>query len=670
MGWPSRFQSSDVAEEVTQTALHPGVAGPGGRRMCSAATRPIATFSQISVELWLMFSVFCVAGGWLLSAFGQMNRAGYGVLLLIWMAFSILHIRVTPVARISSAKFRKRFRGALPLLFLIIAVCSLLGGLLYPPTNYDALAYRLPRVLNWIQAEQWHWIHSGDPRLNNRAVGFEWLMTPVLLFAKSERPIFLINFLSFLLLPGLVFSVFTRLGIHRRVAWHWMWILPSGYNFMLQAGSISNDSFAAIYALAAVDYALRGRKSGRFRDFALSMLAMALVTGAKATNLPLALVWLVAAWPMLIWISRRPIVSTAIILLASSVSFLPIAVINHSHCADWTGVSLEGENVQVTNPMVGIIGNAYLLLVQNLTPPFFLPARWYGAHAAELLPKWIVQPIQQNFTGEFFDLHELPSEDGSLSGIGFGVTALLIVSFVIGGRFKGALGRGRTPSERWARTIYCVAPLIALLVVMIKSGVSCPSRLIAAYYPFLFAVCLLVTGQARLTYRRWWKVLAAAVMLLAVPVLILTPSRPLFPAKTFFAFTGQNFSGSSVVTRAERVYSVYAQRNDPLAKIRQSLPADAKVVGLVSGGNDLEVSLWRPFFERRVVHLLPEDNRETLKAKGIQVVVLNAEGLQYHHQTIVAEWCRKYNAQVYQEFSLPIRASRDEAKWYVARVLQ
>lgn len=627
-----------------------------------------ATVGQVAVELWLVLSVFCSAGGWLLSGLRQLNGFGYGALIILFVAFAIFYTRSRrPMTRNCGWKLIKRFRRTLPLLFLAMAALSLLGGLLYPPTNYDALAYRLPRILNWIHAEQWHWIHTGDPRLNNRGMGFEWLMTPVLLFARSERPIFLINFLSFLLLPGLLFSVFRQLGIRRRVAWHWMWILPSGYNFVLQAGSIGNDSFSAIYALAAVDYALRGRRSGRFRDFGMSMLAVALLTGAKATNIPLGLVWLVAAWPLMGWLWRRPIVSAAVVLLSLFVSFVPIGVINQVHCGDWSGVSLEVEKVKVKNPLVGVAGNAYLLALQNLTPPFFLPARWYTLHATEILPNWFVQIIHGNFMGEFFALHELPSEDGTLSGIGFGTTLLLILSCVLGGCLPVRLDRYKTTAARVVALACWSTPLIALLAVMVNSGASCPSRLVAAYYPFLFAMFLLGEGQAHLTYQRWWKVASRAVMLLALLVLVLAPPRPLFPAKMLFSWLARHYPESKFATRAERVYSVYQQRSDPLAVIRNSLPESVRVLGLVSGGNDMEVSLWRPYFTRRVLHIVPGEDPSKLKAKEVEFVVLNGEGLQYNLKTTFEAWCARYGMKPYKEFALPVRASREEQKWYIAR---
>ena len=73
----------------------------------------------------------------------------------------------------------------------------------------------------------------------------------------------------------------TRLGVRPRVAWPWMWLLPTGYNFLLQAGSIGNDTVPTIYALAAVDFGLRAWESRRLSYLWLSILSAALLTGTN-----------------------------------------------------------------------------------------------------------------------------------------------------------------------------------------------------------------------------------------------------------------------------------------------------------------------------------------------------------------------------------------------------
>ena len=141
------------------------------------------------------------------------------------------------VPDLSWQKTRRRFSRWLPACFAMLAMLILVSGAIYPPSTHTAMTYRTPRVLNWLS--EGHWIHTPDYRMNNRACRFEWLTAPLLLFTGSDRSLFLINFVSFLLLSGFRFSVRTRLGVRPRVAWWWMWLLPTGYNFLLQAGSVS-----------------------------------------------------------------------------------------------------------------------------------------------------------------------------------------------------------------------------------------------------------------------------------------------------------------------------------------------------------------------------------------------------------------------------------------------
>jgi peptidoglycan/LPS O-acetylase OafA/YrhL len=136
---------------------------------------------------------------------------------------------------------KRRFRRLLPALFLVTALLAGLGGALYAPNNIDALAYRFPRVLHWLSAEGWHWVASPTMQVNYSGTVYEWLMTPLYLFTRRDRLFFLIDWISYLFLPGLIFSVFLGCGISRRVAWAWMWLLPMGFCYVMQAGSIGND---------------------------------------------------------------------------------------------------------------------------------------------------------------------------------------------------------------------------------------------------------------------------------------------------------------------------------------------------------------------------------------------------------------------------------------------
>src|ERR1039457_818085 len=212
--------------------------------------------SVFLLELWIWLSVLAGAAGWILSALGQLNRTGYVVffavaVIVLWFFRKALGFGL-PCPCFNGGKLWHRFRRPLPAAFALLALLVFLGGALYPPTTHTALTYHIPRVLHWLAHEQWIWIYTPVARMNHSGCGMEWLSAPLLLFFGSDRGIFLLNFFPFLLLPGLIFSVCIRLGVHARVAWHWMWLLPTGYNFLLQSGSAGNDVFAAVYALGMV----------------------------------------------------------------------------------------------------------------------------------------------------------------------------------------------------------------------------------------------------------------------------------------------------------------------------------------------------------------------------------------------------------------------------------
>src|SRR5205085_12565348 len=50
-----------------------------------------------------------------------------------------------------------------------------------------------------------------------------------LFLTRNEKALTFHNLISYLLLPGLIYSYFVQLGVHKRLAWWWMCLLPSAY---------------------------------------------------------------------------------------------------------------------------------------------------------------------------------------------------------------------------------------------------------------------------------------------------------------------------------------------------------------------------------------------------------------------------------------------------------
>ena len=202
-------------------------------------------------------------------------------------------------------------------------------------------------------------------------------MAPIIAFTKNSRWIFLPNVISFLLLPGLLFSMLTRIGVRRKTAWHWIVDHHHWTQFRDAGRRYCQRSIPAPFMRAGggTDFGLRLRASQRLPDFWLFLLAAALLTGAKASNIPLLLPAFILILPQLRVLLIRPVVNLLMLVFAFMASFAPTAILNWKFCHDWTGMSLEG-------PMQGpftqlAINFGTLDHLANFSPPVFpLAGKW------------------------------------------------------------------------------------------------------------------------------------------------------------------------------------------------------------------------------------------------------------------------------------------------------
>ena len=631
---------------------------------CPPRTSPAAA--------WIVFCAFCHGAGWVLSAVNQLDPVGYVVVFTLaaagmWLWRSKRGLGLCPRFRLA----RWRLRRAFPLGFVLVASLAILGGILHPPTNYDALAYRTPRVLHWLADQHWHWIHTEFHRLNTRGCGIEWVTAPLIALTGTDRFIFVINAICFVLMPGRVFSVWTHLGVRRRVAWHWMWIFPTGYCYLLQAGSIGNDLFGALIALSAFEFALRASRSRRLGELWVAILAAGLMTAGKAFNLLLLLPWLLAAWPVLRLLVRRPLITALTLLTAAAASLLPMAVLNARYCGDWTGQTAEHLVViGAKSPGFLLAVNSLLVPLHNFAPPIFPFSRAWGNMMHALIPPALAERLEKNFEtpAARFELGEMQMEESA--GLGLGVSALLLAVFVYRCVHRPRPG-GAWPKLQDLSRIEWLLPLstwVATALFMSQIGLTCPARYIAPFYPLLVPPLLAgPSGLPRLEGRTWFHRAGIAVFLVAASLVILSPPRPLWPATTVLRAWGADQSAHPLVRRAWTVYSVYGQRADAFQAVRAALPQEADPLGAVMS-DDPETSLWRPFGSRRIIHVCQGDTREQLLRESINYVLVSSRVLAEDHHISLDDWLAQYQAQLLQRFTLELRAGRGPTEWFLVKL--
>lgn len=620
-----------------------------------------------AVRIWILLSAWLAGAGWILSALHQLNRMGYAIVfILAGMALVWSRKQITGPDRKSLLpahhKYVRRFRRPAPLLFLVLAVLALLAGSLYLHSNGDSISYRIPRAWHWLGQEQWHWIHTADPRMNIVACGFEWLCTPLMLFTGTDRFLFLLNWLSYLMLPGLVFSVFTRMQVRPRAAWWWTWILSAGWCYAVQATSDANDSFAAIYILAAVDLALRAREKKSVADLWLSLLAAALATGVKQSNIPLVLLWLVAAAPSWRLLLPRP---GAMLLVAAAgvlVSAVPVTLLNIAHAGNWQGLShgTANSNWSAGSPFWKLLGNFFSIPVQNLLPPIFPAADAWN----NLTARFLETPLGAHFRSfeRFGHLNAGISE--SSAGIGLSICLLTLFSLIIAPPGQtGPGGKCRPDYFWWLRLL----PWVVLLVFMVEICSFADARLLSPYYLFLFPSLLVGARPANLTRRLWWQKFGLLSMLTTVLVLIVSRDRPLFPAVTLTSGLHGAHPQSKNVTRLWVAYawpqSIGSRRDYFLA----DLPPDERIIGYATVNGVEEIGLWVPFGRRQVERVLADDSPEQVRAKGIHYVLV--EGILLDAEQITIEqWLQRYEASVVKQLEFLQDPYRPPGHLYLVRL--
>lgn len=608
---------------------------------------------------WVAVSAASVLAGWGLSLAGWLSPRGYGgVSILILAGAAILAWRYR--RRIMVRLRGRRWRRLWPAVFLLSWSLAVAGGIGHPPNNIDTMAYRLPRVLHWLAAGGWHWIDTVDPRLNYSACGQEWLMMPVISLTGSDRWTWVWNALSYALLPGLIFVTLIGLGVARRMAWRWMWLLPLAPIYLLQAGSVANDLLGTAYFLAALAWMCRAGREGP-RAFVVSMFALALATGIKSSNIVLGLPWLALAWPRL---AREPIVRRAALvwlLPVALVSALPTLALNRYFTGDWTGDPANVTAVKAGSVASGLAGNAVQAVLQNLQPPIFPVAELVEARLADSLGTAMQGWLAEDFPRFSIHLTELAQEEWA----GLGGLMVLLMLGVWSRREPDGGKVARRPEAR----IALWGGLAAAIIFFAVMGSEMTARLLAPWYPLAAAAVLTGGWQKRWSQSRAFVCLAVLTALGSLVPLVISPARPLVSVQALLRMSApMERVAAGVIARAEVLYEVYAHRSDFLHELCRSLPAEVQVVGFMATADDTEVSLWRPFGQRRVETVRSGDSVEDLRARGIAWVAVRTDAM-WPKPGMQAEWLAAHDAEVKAALSVRSKAHRPKPEeWVLVRV--
>ena len=612
---------------------------------------------------WLLLAGACNIAGWALSPIGGVTPLGLAVgIVIAWLALNALCKPGAPSlpSGLTLSRFLFPRGNSLRLAFALVAALSILGGLLHAPNNFDAMNFRLPKVAGWLMEGGWQWFPANNNSLNTRASGMEWVFAPLLAWTGSDRILFLTNQLPFLLLPGLVFGVFRGLGAGGRASRFWMWVVPTGYGFALQAGGIGNDLPAAVFTLAAFDFGLRWKKSGEVGHALLALLAAGLMTAVKPTTLPLMLPFTVLFIRMFGLLRTHPVrIALAVVPLALA-SFLPTAILNYRHSGDWTGAAAENAALGKVEPIIGLVGNLINASLQNLVPPLFPIANVWNENVVRWFPETFLASMAANFEarGANFGVTDIQGEESA--GLGLGVCGLLIAGAIFGRRDR------RTP-EGWKRRAEWLGLWfgLALLAYFSKAGMTTVARHILPYYPLLMVPLVMTPRLRGAVCQRWFVALAWLAAASTVVMLLVTPSRPVLPMAAISRTLAEKNTSPSL-QRLALGYEVYSSRADILGPLREALPSDAKEIGFINHAAGPESPLWKPYGQRTVRHLTPETDPAEA---GLRFIVLNTKYFSEIRGESPEGWLARLDGTILLRREIRPLVKEPPSEWWVVELL-
>lgn len=616
-------------------------------------------------DLFVLTSGLLSCLGWILAGCGWLNRIGYVVGLAVVVGVTICWRRDVPLLPVRSWQYEwRRLKGRLrrhPVTwcFLVIFGAAVAGGMIYAPSNYDALSYRIPQLCHWYSTGHWHWIDCINDRVNIASPGFNWLVAPMFALTQSDRMWFVVNTLSFALLPGYLFQLLRGCGVGGRGAVWWMWLIPCGYTYALQAGSIANDLTGTFFVVASLAIAVRARATQRTSDLCLATISAAMATGIKNTNVPLMLPFVVALLPSWRLIFLRPWLCAACVGVSFFASCLPTVALNIRQTGYWSGDPGDKQLVRPPNSLSGLASNAVQITVSALQPPVFPGAGKFNAALAETLkhnrfgdlcrqtyrfdPKWV----------------EMPSED--VAGVGPGVFLGAILMMVGSARSSGKRSKGSANLLLFVFSVWTA--LLFHLSVFTSEAIG---RLVSPYWPLLLLpVIIFASGRSFRRLRLMnWAIAAAAG--LSLPPLLLLPARPLLPIRE--VVKAKRNSAGAFAGHVLAVYDTFAMRPYALQPLLDRIPAGSTdVLWFGGGGDDVEGTAWKPYGARVIKQLTPRKIDDGDLEEGA-IAILSSRGIRERFDLTVDEFVARVRGEILSREDLLLRASTGPEPWCLVRM--
>jgi hypothetical protein len=538
--------------------------------------------------LFLIYAVWANTSGWVLSWLSNLNIKGYiaALIPLFYLFYKVCRSYLSHnfTLRKSIRKLRWSEISWIVVLAVIIA-----GALLNRPFGWDACAYRLPRVLRWLESNNWCWLNSADDRQDISALAFEWMIAPLYAIFKNDRPLFLINLIPYICMPRLCWLGSRATGINRQWALASSYLIPLGFCFSLQAGGVQNDGIASFFALMPI--ALLNAQCAPWLSkkwkFGISILSICILSGLKLTNLPLA--GIIFIW--IIWNYRGDILlyftdikwGAIMVVLSFLSSVLPISLANIRFTGHWSGDPGNVYRHKANDPLTAVYANALFCLCDAVSPNPLANRINEFVKGSELLDRHLnkIGQVHPNIKYLKFSSYGYEGQSGASTPIMVGISILWcigLIFFLKKSRFQF--------TQFW----FLILVSIAYLTFLSNIAVHGSQRHAAAYYPLLVIGMLACsTANFRLLPDKIVQGVIICCSIVTTVTLFLSPVRPLLP--------------QSICDRLDQKGASFQLHQDALHQGELLRRVPAQNVFCVTQWGAITHQMWKPYFRGEMIEI-------------------------------------------------------------------
>lgn len=218
----------------------------------------------------------------------------YTSLLLFWTTYAVLCCALLYrqggfVSLVSSARgLWRMFSPGVWLLLSILLGCTLMAALLYPPNNWDAMTYNMPRVMHWIQNKTLAPYITSIDRQIGMAPLQSMLILSLVLLGKSDVFAPLVQWFGYIGTCFAIARICAQLGGSRKACFYAVLFFATVPMCILQASNTESGHVVGFFICCFVSFFLQWKEAPCLRQALWLGAALGLAILSKGSAYPFA----------------------------------------------------------------------------------------------------------------------------------------------------------------------------------------------------------------------------------------------------------------------------------------------------------------------------------------------------------------------------------------------